>query len=220
MKTLKSVDGNRTTLAKLVANVRQSNGWTLRQLSMKVGIPLSTLAKVESGKLSMTYEKLFQFTGALGLTMAEFLAGAQSEADADKPVITGRRSLTETSNTVAINTSAYDYEYLCSDLREKRMVPILSRVHARTLEEFGPLVHHEGEEFTFVLEGQIEVHLQLYTPIVVPAGRGIYIDSSMGHAYLAKDCDSALILCICSSQEQSLQSALMELAEGPSHRKA
>jgi hypothetical protein len=40
----------------------------------KVGIPLSTLAKVEQDKLSLTYDKLHRFTSRLGLTMTEFLA--------------------------------------------------------------------------------------------------------------------------------------------------
>jgi transcriptional regulator with XRE-family HTH domain len=40
----------------------------------KVGIPLSTLAKVEQDKLSLTYDKLQRFTSRLGLTMTEFLA--------------------------------------------------------------------------------------------------------------------------------------------------
>jgi len=214
MRQTKTQVVKRSTLGGLIASLRQRNGWTLKQLSEKVGIPLSTLGKVEADRLSLNYEKLQQFTGRLNVTMAEFLAGDTPDAAtaAGESVVTGRRSFTDESNTVRINTSSYDYAYLCSDLREKRMVPILSRVHAKTLEEFGDLVRHEGEEFAYVLEGTVEVHLQFYTPVVVPAGKGIYIDSSMGHAYLAKDCESALMVVVCSSEDRALQSALMELA--------
>jgi transcriptional regulator with XRE-family HTH domain len=206
-------DTQRPTLGKLVATVRQSNDWTLKQLSEKVGIPLSTLAKVEADKLSLNYEKLMQFTASLGMTMAEFLAGPYTQGHADAgPVIVGRRSVTSDSTTVRINTASYDYDYLCSDLSGKRMVPILSRIHTKSLEEFGRLVHHEGEEFAYVLEGAVEVHLQYYIPVVLSAGQGIYIDSAMGHAYLAKDCDSALMMVICSSDARTLQAELMELA--------
>ncbi len=93
------------------------------------------------------------------------------------------------------------------------MVPIMVRITARSLKEFGELVVHEGEEFVMVLEGAIEVHSQFYTPVVVPAGKGIYIDSTMGHAYIAKNCDSALVLAVCSGEDPALQSELMKLAE-------
>ena len=63
-----------STLGGLIRSLRQERGWTLRQMSEKVGIPLSTLAKVEQDKLSLTYDKLQQFTSRLGLTLAEFLA--------------------------------------------------------------------------------------------------------------------------------------------------
>ena len=62
----------------LIRLVRQKNDWTLRQMSTKVGIPLSTLAKVEADKLSLTYDKLQQFTSRLGMTLTEFLGQAES----------------------------------------------------------------------------------------------------------------------------------------------
>jgi len=64
----------------------------------------------------------------------------------------------------------------------------------------------------FVLEGTVEVHLQFYTSVVLKAGQGIYLDSTMGHAYVAKDCDSALVLGICSSEDPNLAGELITLA--------
>ncbi len=106
-------------------------------------------------------------------------------------IVTARRSVTGTGNSIRVTTPNYDYEYLCADLREKRMVPIITRVRAHDLTEFGEPVRHQGEEFIFVLEGSIEVHLQFYTPVTLAKGQGIYLDSTMGHAYVAKDCESA-----------------------------
>lgn len=211
VKPAKAAKGRRT-LGSLIYLVRQQNGWTLRQMSDKVGIPLSTLAKVEADRLSLTYDKLQQFTSRLGLTMAEFLAQAETPVSDSPRVVTARRSLTRDGNSIPIATPNYDYEYLCADLREKRMVPILTRIRAHDIAEFGELVRHQGEEFIFVLEGTIEVHLQFYTPAVLSAGQGIYIDSTMGHAYLAKDCESALVLGVCSSEEPDLAGELISLA--------
>lgn len=203
----------KSTLGGLIRTLRQQKGWTLRQMSEKVGIPLSTLAKVEADKLSLTYDKLQQFTSRLGLTMVEFLAN-ETAAARSPPVITARRSLTTSGNSIQISTPNYDYEYLCADLRDKRMVPLIARIRSHSIEEFGEILRHQGEEFIFVLEGTIEVHLQFYTSVTLTAGQGIYLDSTMGHAYVAKDCESALVLAVCSSEDPAnLASELMGLAD-------
>lgn len=208
------MDRSSATLGGLIRLLRQRNGWTLRQMSEKVGIPLSTLAKVETDKLSLTYDKLQQLTARLGMTMTEFLGQAdESSRGPLVPAITARRSLTADDNTIRITTPNYDYEYLCADLREKRMVPILTRIRAHNLAEFGEPVQHRGEEFIYVLEGSIEVHLQFYTTVTLKAGQGIYIDSTMGHAYVAKDCESALVLGVCSGEEPDLDRELISLVE-------
>jgi len=203
-----------STLGGLIHRLRRRNGWTLRQMSEEVGIPLSTLAKVEADKLSLTYDKLQQLASRLGMTIAEFLSlGETADPQAAGPVVTARRSVTTAANTVRVQTGKYDYDYLCSDLRDKRMVPILGRIRAHDIKEFDDLPHHRGEEFIYVLEGSIEVHLQFYTSVVLKAGQSIYIDSTMGHAYVAKDCDSALILAICSSEHPGLDGELIDLAQ-------
>lgn len=209
-----------STLGGLIRLVRQKNGWTLRQMSERVGIPLSTLAKVEADKLSLTYDKLQQMTSSLGLTMAEFLGQADTPAAGPAaPVVMARRSLT-VGSSINISTPNYDYHYLCADLRDKRMVPIISRIRAHDLSEFGELLHHGGEEFIYVLEGTIEVHLQYYTSVVLTAGQGIYLDSTMGHAYIAKDCESALVLAVCSGEDPDLAGELISLAESEARQTA
>jgi transcriptional regulator with XRE-family HTH domain len=204
----------KVTLGRLIRDLRKQKGWTLRQMSAKVGIPLSTLAKVEADKLSLTYEKLQQFTTRVGMSLTEFLAlNDPPPADTLRPIVTARRSLTTAGNSIRISTPNYDYEYLCADLREKRMVPLIARIKAHDLVEFGKPGSHQGEEFLYVLEGTIEVHLQFYAPVTVKAGQGIYLDSTMQHAYTAKDCETALVLAVCSSEDPNLASELMSLAE-------
>jgi mannose-6-phosphate isomerase-like protein (cupin superfamily) len=145
--------------------------------------------------------------------MTEFLAQADEAPAVDAhPIFTARRSLTNVGNSIQISTPNYDYEYLCADLRHKRMVPILTRIRSKDIGEFGEPLRHKGEEFVFVLEGTVEVHLQFYNPVRLTAGQGIYIDSTMGHAYVAKDCESALVLGICSSEDPNLASELISLA--------
>ena len=214
LRTGEFMEGSGSTLGGLIHLLRQRNGWTLRQMSEKVGIPLSTLAKVEADKLSLTYDKLQQLTANLGMTMTEFLGQADAtDRGPAVPMVTARRSVTTDDNSIRVETAHYDYEYLCADLREKRMVPIFARIRAHDIAEFGELLHHQGEEFIYVLEGSIEVHLQFYKSVVLRTGQGIYLDSTMGHAYVAKDCESALVLAVCSSEDPDLDRELINLVE-------
>lgn len=202
------------TLGSLIRILRHQKGWTLRQMSERIGIPLSTLAKVEADKLSLTYDKLQQLTARVGLSMAAFLGQPEANGPQLAPqVVTARRSVTGNGNSVLVSTPNYDYEYLCADLREKRMVPILTRIRAHDIVEFGKLLRHQGEEFIYVLEGTIQVHLQFYTSLTLTAGQGIYLDSTMGHAYVAKGCESALVLGVCSSEDHNLANELISLTE-------
>ena len=92
------------------------------------------------------------------------------------------------------------------------MIPVLTRIRAKSVSEFGELVHHSGEEYIYVLEGRIEIHTEFYDPIVLEAGESIYIDSNMGHAYVAAEgCDEASVLGVCSSADEGLMESLMEL---------
>lgn len=202
------------TLGSLVSAIRRENGWTLKQMSDVVGIPLSTLGKVESDKLSLSFDKIQQLTQRLGISMADFFGQSGDGGDDDKPV-TARRSVTGANNSVQIETQNYNHDYLCSDLTHKRMVPIIAQIKARTPEEFGEPLSHPGEEFVYVLEGEVQVNLAYYRPTVLKKGEGMYIDSMMPHSYTLGDCQRAVLLAVCSGDEFSLQSPHLELGSDP-----
>jgi mannose-6-phosphate isomerase-like protein (cupin superfamily) len=91
-------------------------------------------------------------------------------------------------------------------------VPVLTRIRAKSLNEFGDLVSHAGEEYIHVLEGTIVVHTEFYDPVTLKTGEAIYIDSNMGHAYVAaEECDEALVLGVCSSEDEALATSLMQM---------
>jgi quercetin dioxygenase-like cupin family protein len=73
-------------------------------------------------------------------------------------------------------------------------------------------VRHDGEEVIYVIKGRIEVHTEFYDPVTIDEGETIYIDSSMGHAYLVADgCEEALTLGVCSAEDEHGTTELMAL---------
>lgn len=203
-------------LGRLLRNLRIRNGWTLKEMSRRVTIPLSTLSKVEQGRLTLTYDKLLQVSEALRISVSELFADSAGSPRADLPV-TARRSLGRLQDAVHVNTRNYDYYYLCPELCQKRMIPVVARIRAKSLAEFGELVQHSGEEYVHVLEGSIAVYTAFYGPVILSAGESIYIDSNMGHAYLVSGCEEATVLAVHSSADDTLMESLLSLhGDGPS----
>lgn len=198
------------TLGTLLRGLRDREGWTLKQMSEKSGIPVSTLSKVEHDRLTLTYDKLQQLSQRLGMRMSELFAeeGAASAPQA----VTARRSLSEIERAVRVETPNYDYYYLHTELRGKRMIPVITKIRAKTAEQFGDLVRHAGEEYIYVLKGRIVVNTEFYDPVILEEGQSIYIDSSMGHAYVAAEgCEEAEVLGVMSSSDEELMKALLDL---------
>lgn len=208
------------TLGSLLRSLRARNAWTLKEMSERVDIPVSTLSKVEHDRLTLTYDKLQQLSRRLGLRMSDLFSDPDVAAE---PTVTARRSIGRIEDAVRVNTKNYDYYYLCPELRRKRMIPTITRIRAKTVHEFGELVRHSGEEYIYVVEGAIRVHTEFYDPIVLSAGESIYIDSNMGHAYVAEQCEEATVLAVMSSADESLMQSLLSLhgdGDGEEHAAA
>ena len=194
----RSVASVKPTLGVVVRALRRRNNWTLKEMSERTGIPFSTLSKVENDRLTLTYDKLLQLAERLNMRMSDLFAEPQ-------PVDTlpsglARRSVGSAENALRVETPNYDYSYLCTELRKKRMIPVLTRVRAHSVDEFGQLVRHSGEEWAYVLEGQIVVHTEFYDPVILNVGQIIYLDSGMGHAFVVGEgFEDALMIGSCSS---------------------
>ena len=198
------------SLGGLLRALRARRGWTLKQMSDRTGIPVSTLSKVEHDRLTLTYDKLLQLSQRLNMRMSELFA--EEDAAQEPAAVTARRSIGSLEGAVEVSTPNYEYHYLCPELRRKRMIPVVAKIRARSLEEFGELVRHPGEEFVFVLSGRIVVHTEFYDPVTLGEGESIYLDSTMGHAYVAAEgCAEAAVMAVNSAAEEGLMESLMSL---------
>jgi transcriptional regulator with XRE-family HTH domain len=203
------VKPSQPTLGALLKSLRNRNRWTLKEMSDRCGIPVSTLSKVEHDRLTLTYDKLLQLSRRLNIRMSELFA---ENDPAGETQVTARRSIGAIERSVRVKTPNYDYYYLCTELRRKRMLPIITRIRAKSIDEFGDLVRHPGEEFVYVVTGRIVVHTEFYDTVKLEQGESIYLDSNMGHAYVTgDDCDEAVVLGVCASGDDGLMDSLMSL---------
>jgi len=175
--------------------LRKQAGMTLAQLSKASNISTANISKAENGKISPTYDVLEKLARGLGITLSELVSADQRTAANDLPA-TARISIDQGAYPAPISSSQYDYIYLSTDLKSKQMVPIIMRLKANSIETFGELITHGGEEFVYVLQGSIEVHTEHYQPKKLRRGDSMYLDSRMGHGFIQSGKRSAEILTV------------------------
>jgi transcriptional regulator with XRE-family HTH domain len=193
----------------MLKKLRIQRGWTLKEVSRRTGYPVSTLSKIENDRVSLTYDKLTRISAGLEVDFSRLFGAQEAAPDAPDPHgLHGRRSVSRAGEGRSIESKNYFHLYPAAELLNKRLIPIIVEIRARSLEEFGELLRHSGEEYVYVLEGEIEIHTSAYAPLHLKTGDSIYIDSTMGHAYVAASDAPCRVLAVCSGTESQMIAAV------------
>lgn len=204
------------SLGAKVRALRKLRSMSLDRLSELSGISKASLSKVENGKMSLTFAKLQQLSHGLSISVSElFHEGEQTPAV--QPSAAARRSVARSDMPSSFSTHHYTYTYLHTDLLRRTMTPFRMVLRAHTMRDFGELIRHSGEEFIVVLEGSIVVHTEHYAPIQLGPGDSLYIDSTMGHAYLSAGDADATIICVCAGEDHEYRPDADELLTATTH---
>lgn len=179
--------------AQRVRRLRSQAGLTLRELGERAGISVSGLSNIENGKMSPTYERIVALAHGLNVDVG-YLFGDEI---VKQPMC--RRSITLKGKGIKHATSQYIYEALCADIIDKQFVPLVATIKARSKADFDGLIQHEGEEFLYVLEGQVTVYTDHYSPMVLDEGDSCYWDSTMGHACISSGDSDAKVIWVSSN---------------------
>lgn len=175
-------------LGRSIRDARREKGWTLEEAGRAAGIGRSTLSKIENNQTKPSFEIVRRLTQALDLNPPQlFLQSGQSG-------INGRRDYTPKGQGEFRETATYLHELLCSDLTSKRMLPYVATIRARDISEFDPWIRHSGEEFMYVLSGELIFISEHYRPLPMKAGDSLYYDSSMGHGCVSTSEEDAQVL--------------------------
>lgn len=182
---------NGQTLGTKVRALRKSHSWTLAEVSEATGLSISALSKIENDQVSPTFANLMRLAEGLQITLSDLVTLKEDEGS-----VSARMTVSRKSDTVFRSTPKYDMYALCSDLRRKRMTPLIERVKADDPSPLDGMVSHSGEEFFYVLNGAIEVHTEHYSPVRLEKGDSAYLDSTMAHTLVALDGKDADILMV------------------------
>jgi transcriptional regulator with XRE-family HTH domain len=196
------MQSERRNIGEKLRELRKHRRLTLAMLGKRTGYSVSALSKMENERLGITYDKLTKLAVALDVDLSTLFTDNPPAAEGSQAV--GRRSIARKGSGKNVSTGLYNYLYVSPELSSKQMVPILVKIQATSMQEFGPLIRHGGEEWIYVLKGEIEVHSEFYEPERLRQGDSIYLDSRMGHAYISKSKGGAEVLAVCSAPQAEL----------------
>lgn len=177
-------------LGERVRGIRRSKNWTLEEAARRTGLAASTLSKIENDHMSPTFDAVQRLAEGLEIDITELFASSAGERPS------GRRSVTRKGDGRSMETPVYAHKLLASELVQKRILPFVTRIKARSFDDFKEMKGHKGEEFVFVLEGEVLFYTEHYEPERLGAGDSIYFDSGMHHGCISVSEEDAVVLWI------------------------
>ena len=181
-----------------IRTLREALGLTQEELSERCGCELSLIQNLESGEAAASLAPLIKITRALGVRL-----GTLMDDDTEiGPVYMDGTEMAAGTHITSLETKsdAGDLRYfsLAAGRASRHIDPFII-----TVEPSGELDHHlrghEGEEFLYGLEGQIEIEYgtgdksRVY---VLSPGESIYYDSIVPHQVRAHDNQKAKFLAV------------------------
>ena len=168
------------SVANQLESLRRERSMTLQALSKATGVAASTLSKIERDELSPTISTLQKITSGLGIEMSDLFT-FQSEGDLSH----GRRAVSRAGEGRTHQTKSCANVLLCSEIKNKKMVPIYTTVIARSLEDYPTWARSDGEIFLMVISGRMELHSEIYEPLELGPGDSVYYDARSSNAWIS-----------------------------------
>lgn len=175
-------------LGHSIRNARRAKDWTLEEAGRAAGVSKSTLSKIENNQTRPSFDIVRRLTQALDMNPPQLFV------QSGQPSVNGRRDFTPRGEGEIRETPTYLHELLCSELSSKQMLPYVTTIKAREMSDFETWIRHSGEEFMYVLSGELIFFSEHYRPLAMKAGDSIYYDSGMGHGCLSTGEEDARVL--------------------------
>lgn len=146
---------------------------TLQQVSELTGLSKPLLSKIENCLVSPPIATLVKLAEALNVSIGEFFISSEPEDD----VVFFPRSK-HTKGRGRRSSLNYTYELLAPGRKHRDMQPMLVSIDGQTY-KFA-LLEHPGEQFVYLLEGEMDYIAGDKTYHVRP-GDSLYFDARMLH---------------------------------------
>ena len=176
-----------------IRQIREFKKVSRAELSERTNLDVSLIKKLEDDKMVPSLAPLIKVARALGVRLGTFL----DDSDQLGPVLMRSDKHAEGVRFVSQGSGAREhlnFLSLASDKAGRHMEPFIVEIEPSEQSDY-MLSSHEGEEFIFVLEGEVEINYgkDVYR---LKQGDSIYMDSIVSHNVHAGSNQPARILAV------------------------
>ncbi len=178
-----------------IKGLRESKNLSIEEIAERSGLSAEQIISIENEQNLPSLGPLIKIARALGVRLGTFM----DDNDALGPVVC-RAADREQNSSISFSNGAIDarkhmeYHPLAQQKAGRHMEPFVIDIHPEELPKF-QLSEHEGEEFIFVMQGEIEIVYgkETYT---LHEGDSIFYDSIVKHHVHGAAGKSAKILAV------------------------
>ncbi len=176
-----------------IKSMRESQHLSIEELSERSGLSAEQIANIENDEFLPSLGPLIKIARALGVRLGTFL----DDNDELGPVVcraSERSSSISFSNDTTDARKHMDYHPLAKQKAGRHMEPFIIDIQPSEEKEF-KLSAHEGEEFIYVMSGEVEIAYgkEKYT---LGEGDSIFYDSIVKHHVHGAEGKAAKILAV------------------------
>jgi transcriptional regulator with XRE-family HTH domain len=160
-----------TDLAQRIALLRDSLGYSQEEFAKLINIDIETYKEYEKTGFDIPISVLFHISNVCNVDMAEILTGTSAKLDTYQIVHAGQgREISR--------FPGYHFKDLAYKYTHKRMQPLLVTLDPNNKPT--ELVVHEGQEFNYVLDGEMTL-VFADREVNLSKGDSVYFDPRLPH---------------------------------------
>ena len=184
-----------TVVGSKIKGIRESKGLTLEEVAERSGLSLDQITSIETDQNLPSLGPLIKIARALGVRLGTFM----DDNDALGPVVC-RAEERESKSSISFSNGAADarkhmeYHPLAQQKAGRHMEPFIIDINPEEEPNF-QLSAHEGEEFIYVMQGEVEIVYGKDT-YSLKEGDSIFYDSIVKHHVHGAPGKSAKILAV------------------------
>lgn len=183
----------RNKIGAKVKLVRENRKLSIEEVSERSNLSVEQIESIENGSLVPNLTPLIKIARVLGVRLGTFMDDDENLG----PAVTraqDKKEVTRFSDRGNAVNSDLDFYTLAQNKAGRHMDPFVIDIFPSSEEEV-KLSTHEGEEFIYVLEGEVEIRYGKDT-YVLCKGDSIYYESIVAHHVHSHGNEQAKILAV------------------------
>jgi len=158
-----------------IKELREILDISIFDMAKDTNLSFETYKKYESGDMDIPISVLYTIANRLGTDVTVLLTGEEARMDSAAVCRKGKGVQIE-------RYPGYEFSSLASNFKHRTMEPLLVTLDS-TKPQAAP-VSHTGQEFNYIVEGQVKV-IVAKSEYILSAGDSIYFDARLPHGQSA-----------------------------------